>query len=245
MADLSPGCHQAGGAPQHIAVIPDGNRRWAKHHNASLARAYDEGAARAVELVRWCDERAIHFVTIWTLSVDNLGRPADEIANILDAVLSGLRKIAQTGRWRIRPIGDLELLPDAAGKALARIAADTADNSPGTYNVALAYSGRRDIVKAAYTALVEMGDAAYQDAIAGPGLKAAEQLLGQRLSTAGQPDVDLVIRTSGEQRLSGFMPWQSAYSELHFTPVGWPDFTEDQFDRALDAYRRRQPRNGL
>ncbi|RSO06933.1 di-trans,poly-cis-decaprenylcistransferase [Streptomyces sp. WAC 06783] len=224
------------GRPRHIAVILDGNRRWARHHQAPLEQAYAQGARRVVDLATWCEEAQIPVVTVWALSQDNLQRAPAAIAQVLDAVACGLHRIAASGRWRIRPIGDLDLLPPAQADQLLTLARTGAGGTWGTLNVAVGYAGRADIVTAV-RALLHSGDGH-------PAHNVGETDLAQHLSTAGQPDIDLVIRTSGEQRLSGFMPWQAAYAEFYFTPVLWPDFSADDFATALDFYQTRQRRYG-
>ncbi|MFI0743440.1 polyprenyl diphosphate synthase [Streptomyces sp. NPDC021100] len=222
--------------PQHIGVILDGNRRWAQAHRVSLERAYTVGARRVVDLTTWCDSVGIPLVTVWALSQDNLQRAPETVARILDAVSSGLRLITAGRRWRIHPIGALDLLPPPQADRLLHLADASADATPGTLNVAVAYDGRADIV-AAVRELMRSGDER-------PPRRISEADVARHLSTTGQPDIDLVIRTSGEQRLSGFMPWQTAYAEFFFTDISWPDFSAAAFASALDAYRTRQRRYG-
>ncbi|MFI0743396.1 polyprenyl diphosphate synthase [Streptomyces sp. NPDC021100] len=227
---------QAPSVPQHIGVILDGNRRWAQAHRVSLEGAYAAGARRVVDLTTWCDSVGIPLVTVWALSQDNLQRAPETVARILDAVSSGLRLIAAGRRWRIHPIGDLDLLPPAQADRLLKLADASADATPGTLNVAVAYDGRADIV-AAVRELVRSGDDRSPRRI-------GEADVARHLSTTGQPDIDLVIRTSGEQRLSGFMPWQTSEAELYFTDTLWPDFDRSAFHQTLRWYAQREQRFG-
>ncbi|MEV4743718.1 polyprenyl diphosphate synthase [Streptomyces sp. NPDC049555] len=220
--------------PGHLAVILDGNRRWAEGRNRPLADAYEAGAERVRELLTWSEEAGIRFVTVWALSRDNLCRPPRLVEEIVQAIIKGLWRMAAEARWPIKVTGSLDLLPHTEqADALRSVERRTADAPGSVLTVAVAYDGRRDIVAAAAHASRH------------PAAEITEDLLASYLSTAGHPDIDLLIRTSGEMRLSGFMPWQSAHAELYFTPVCWPDFDRTQFDRALAAYAERDRRYGL
>ncbi|MFF4160818.1 polyprenyl diphosphate synthase [Streptomyces sp. NPDC001678] len=228
-----------GKVPRHLAVILDGNRRWAERHSLPLADAYQAGADRVRELLCWCDELGISYVTVWALSQDNLYREPKVVDQIVNAVTEGLERIAAEGRWSIRIIGALEHLPhQEQAAALRAVERDSAMATGARLTVAVAYDGRREIVAAAQ----ELLRAYAEGSIVG---ELTEQRLADFLSTAGQPDVDLLIRTSGESRLSGFMPWQTAYAEFYFTPVYWPDFDRRHFAVALAAYAERDRRRGL
>ncbi|WP_199931041.1 polyprenyl diphosphate synthase [Streptomyces sp. CB02923] len=220
-----------------MAVIMDGNRRWAVRHSRTETDAYQTGALRVHDLMTWCEEAGIAFVTVWALSQDNLHRGTAAVDGIVQAVRDGVREMAATRRWCIRFIGALDQLPPQQATALRALAHQTRDIRGVTLNVALAYCGRSDIVDAV-RALVEQKT--------GPACDGAvtEDRLTQHLSTAGQPDIDLVIRTSGEQRLSGFMPWQTAEAELYFTSTPWPDFDRADFEKALQWYADRDLRFG-
>ncbi len=190
------------------------------------------------ELVAWCEDAHIPVVTVWALSQQNLHRGAASVHDIMCAVTDGLQTMASTGRWRIRPIGALERLPPEHTSALRTVEADTRHNHGITLNVAVAYSGRDDILRAILLLLRQI----QHEPHATPEI--TEQHVAQHLSTAGQPDVDLVIRTSGEQRLSGFMSWQAGEAELYFTDTAWPAFDRSSFDRALRWYAGRELRSG-
>ncbi|WP_063787223.1 polyprenyl diphosphate synthase [Streptomyces sp. NBRC 110028] len=231
--------------PEHVAVILDGNRRWARHHGLPAVEGYRRGAVRVGNLWEWCEEWGIGYVTVWVLSLDNLHRPGEAVRALLEVITTGLRKLADQRRWRIRPIGALEALPDHIRDLLSEIEADTADVQGMVVNAAIAYDGRQEIAQAARALMNEHSPGAVSPGRAAPGDTVDESGLARHLYTAGQPDPDLVIRTSGEQRLSGFMPWQTAYAEYHFAPVCWPDFTRGDFDDALAVYAKRQRRSGL
>lgn len=224
--------------PRHLAVILDGNRRWADRHHCPAVDAYRVGASRVHALMTWCERAGIPFVTVWALSQDNLYRNPGTVAEILRAVVEGVRGMAAEGRWRIRVIGDLERLPSDQVRVLREVEERTCGLPGTTLNVAIAYSGRWDLVDAvrALTLLRHDGPPRSRSVI--------EHQLAQHLSTAGQPEVDLLIRSSGEQRLSGFMPWQTAEAELYFTGTLWPDFGEADFALALHAYAARDRRHG-
>ncbi|MGW1074875.1 polyprenyl diphosphate synthase [Streptomyces sp. NPDC002537] len=223
--------------PRHLGVIPDGNRRWARAHGVSSIEAYREGAGKVGELMDWCDNEGIGWVTVWALSTLNLSRPTPVVSALVTVITDGLRAMAETRKWRIRPIGALDLLPQQQADRLRDIARDTADAHGATLNAAVVYEGREEIVAAVRRLIVDMQTGVAPAAV-------TEDLIAAHLTTAGQPDLDLVIRTSGEQRLSGFMPWQATQAELYFTPTLWPDFTKRQFDEALHWYSHRQRRFG-
>ncbi|MFE6103689.1 polyprenyl diphosphate synthase [Streptomyces laurentii] len=226
-----------GRGPRHIAVILDGNRRWAARHGTTLPQAYRQGADRVYDLALWCEEAGIGHVTVWALSTDNLARPPETVEPILQAVTDGLQRMASVGRWRIRAIGEVDRLPPEHLGRLRAVERRSEEARGMTINVALAYDGRHDIVNA----VVELLHRHATQPLDG---LAVEDLLARYLSTAGQPEIDLVVRTSGEQRLSGFMPWQTAFSELYFTDTAWPDFDHDDFRAALAWYAGRQRRHG-
>ncbi|MFD8998630.1 polyprenyl diphosphate synthase [Streptomyces abikoensis] len=228
-----------GKVPRHLAVILDGNRRWAERHGLPLADAYRAGADRVRELLGWCEEAGIPCVTTWALSQDNLCREPKVVDQIVEAITEGLERIAAEGRWSIRIVGSLEHLPHQEQAAALRAVERDSAMAPGArLTVAVAYDGRREIVAAAQALI----SAYAEGSLVG---RLTEQRLAAFLSTAGQPDVDLLIRTSGESRLSGFMPWQTAYAEFYFTPVYWPDFDHRHFGEAIAAYADRDRRHGL
>ncbi|HYJ77116.1 MAG TPA: isoprenyl transferase, partial [Actinomycetes bacterium] len=223
-------------------VILDGNRRWAKASGAPKSRGWRAGADKVQELLGWCDEVGVEVVTLWLLSTDNLNRPPSELTPLM-AIIEGLvDDIADAGRWRVHPVGALDLLPADTARSL-KDAADRTSGVQGLHvNVAVGYGGRREIADAVRALLQE-------HASKGTTIEDLAQLLdvehiAEHLYTKGQPDPDLVIRTSGEQRLSGFLLWQSAHSEFYFCEAYWPDFRKVDFLRAIRAYAARGRRFG-
>jgi short-chain Z-isoprenyl diphosphate synthase len=228
--------------PRHVGVILDGNRRWAKASGAPKSRGWRAGADKVEELLGWCEEVGVEVVTLWLLSTDNLNRPASELTPLL-AIIEGLvDEIAATGRWRVHPVGALDLLPADTARLLKDAADRTAEVQGLHVNVAVGYGGRREIADAVRSLLQE-------HATKGTSIEDLAQLLdvehiAEHLYTKGQPDPDLVIRTSGEQRLSGFLLWQSAHSEFYFCEAYWPDFRKVDFLRAMRSYGERHRRYG-
>jgi short-chain Z-isoprenyl diphosphate synthase len=228
--------------PRHVGVILDGNRRWARSSGTTTAEGHQAGADKIVDFLGWCEEVHVEVVTLWLLSTDNLGRPETELAELLAIIEETVQQLAATGRWRVHPVGALDLLPDRTAAAL-KAAADRTEHVAGLMvNVAVGYGGRREIADAVRSMLQEH---------AGRGTSIEElaeildvEHIAEHLYTAGQPDPDLVIRTSGEQRLSGFLLWQSAHSEFYFCEAYWPDFRKVDFLRALRSYGARTRRFG-
>lgn len=220
-------------------MILDGNRRWAKRNGVTIADAYHRGAAKVPDLVSWCECAGVEVVTLWALSTDNLGRSRDEIGQLLAIIIERLRRMAAAQRWRIRIIGDLKQLAMRDALALRAVEAATTGIRGGPLvNIAIAYGGKQDVLTAIHEVIGKCSGTGPPDSAA------LEQLLTDHLATAGQPDPDLVIRTSGEQRTSGFMLWQTAQSELYFTSTDWPDFDEAGLRAALDCYANRTRRFG-
>ncbi|MCA0294508.1 MAG: di-trans,poly-cis-decaprenylcistransferase [Actinobacteria bacterium] len=229
--------------PKHVAVLADGNRRWARMNAAdeSLVVGYQAGADKLKEFVDWCAHLGIGVVTLWVLSTDNLTRSeADEVAPLLKVIQSMVTDLAQS--YRVQVVGDLSLLPDDMAGAL-RDAEKAAGGHDGIHvNVAIAYGGRRELRDAVRSLLAsEAAKGTSLDQLAGT---LEIDHISEHLYTAGQPDPDLIIRTSGEQRLSGFLIWQSAHSEFYFCEALWPDFRKVDFIRALRAYAQRERRYG-
>ncbi len=235
---------RSGGAvPRHVGVILDGNRRWARSVGADSAAGHQRGADKIVELLRWCDDAGVEVVTLWLLSTDNLSRPAPELAPLLQIIESVVVDLAAPGnRWTLNIVGALDLLPANTARLLKETASGTGGRPGVMVNVAVGYGGRREIADAVRAMLTE-------HAAQGATLEEVAEFLdvdsiAEHLYTKGQPDPDLVIRTSGEQRLSGFLLWQSAHSEFYFCDAYWPDFRRVDFLRALRAYAARQRRHG-
>ena len=223
-------------------MILDGNRRWATSQGSASDVGHRAGAAKIVEFLGWCDEAGVEVVTLWLLSTDNLSRPADELAKLQAIIEQTVTDLAQTRRWRIHPMGALDLLPDHTARLLKDAEESTADVDGIWVNVAVGYGGRREVVDAVRAFLVE--SAQRGESLDEVAASIDVDNIGEHLYTRGQPDPDLVIRTSGEQRLSGFLLWQSAHSEFYFCEAYWPDFRHVDFLRAMRAYAARQRRYG-
>jgi len=229
-------------APHHVGVILDGNRRWAKASGTSPSTGHRAGADKIARLLEWCDEAGVELVTLWLLSTDNLARPEPELAPLLAIIEEVVNELAAGGRWRIHPVGSLDLLPQQTAEVLKSAAARTREVDGLMVNVAVGYGGRQEIADAVRSLLAEEAESGTSMETLARELSADH--ISEHLYTKGQPDPDLVIRTSGEQRLSGFMLWQSAHSEYYFCEAYWPDFRRVDFLRALRAYAARERRFG-
>ena len=228
--------------PKHVGVMLDGNRRWAKAVGADTAHGHRAGAANIEPLLGWCEEIGVEVVTLWLLSTDNLNRPAAELEQLLGIIGDAVETLAEQRRWRLHPVGSLDLLPSRVAERLKEAAESTSDVEGLLVNVAVGYGGRREIADAVRALL-------HEHAGKGTTLEELAEVLdvehiAEHLYTKGQPDPDLVIRTSGEQRLGGFLLWQSAQSEFYFCEAYWPDFRRVDFLRAVRAYAERERRFG-
>jgi short-chain Z-isoprenyl diphosphate synthase len=228
--------------PKHVGVMLDGNRRWARAVGADTAHGHRAGAANIEPLLGWCEETGIEVVTLWLLSTDNLNRPAAEVEALLGIIAEAVDSLADQRRWRLHPVGALDLLPADTARRLKEAEEATADVDGMLVNIAVGYGGRREIADAVRSLLVEHSSK-------GTSLEELAQTIdvehiAEHLYTKGQPDPDLVIRTSGEQRLGGFLLWQSAKSEFYFCEAYWPDFRRVDFLRAIRAYAERERRFG-
>ncbi|MET9223323.1 isoprenyl transferase [Streptomyces sp. NPDC088197] len=228
--------------PKHIGVILDGNRRWAKASGGSPEQGHRAGADKISEMLGWCEETGVEVVTLWLLSTDNLDRPADQLVPLLGIIEDAVRELAATGRWRVHHVGTMDLLPAHTQSVLKEAEQETHALGGLLVNVAVGYGGRQEIADAVRSLL-------HEHAGRGTTIEDLAEILdvehiSEHLYTRGQPDPDLVIRTSGEQRLSGFMLWQSAHSEYYFCEVFWPAFRKVDFLRALRDYAARHRRYG-
>ncbi len=228
--------------PEHIGVMCDGNRRWARALGGEVAGGYVAGADKIEEFLGWCDQLHVKLVTLWLLSTDNLARPVEEVEPLLHVIEGLVDELSSAGRWRINPVGALDLLPADSAVRLKAAAAATSDVQGMTVNIAIAYGGRRELADAVRSLL-------HTHALKGTTIEELADVIdvehiAEHLYTRGQPDPDLVIRTSGEQRMSGFLLWQSAHSEFYFCEAMWPDFRRTDFLRAIRAYAARERRFG-
>jgi short-chain Z-isoprenyl diphosphate synthase len=229
--------------PKHIGVILDGNRRWAKAAGGTAEQGHKAGASKIQELLGWCSETDVEVVTLWMLSTDNLSRPENELLPLLAIIEDAVRALAADGRWRVNHVGTLDLLPGRTQTVLKEAEQATHGVRGGILvNVAVGYGGRQEIADAVRSILLE--HAAKGTSLDELADVVDTDLIEEHLYTRGQPDPDLVIRTSGEQRLSGFMLWQSAHSEYYFCEVFWPAFRKVDFLRALRDYAARHRRYG-
>ena len=228
--------------PRHVGVILDGNRRWAKAAGAPTSRGHRAGADKIDELLGWCEEVGVEHVTLWLLSTDNLARPTAELRPLMTIIENTVQRLGDSRRWRVHPVGALDLLPAETARVLKEVGTDTASVDGMTVNIAVGYGGRREIADAVRSLL-------HDHAERGTSIEELAEILdvehiAEHLYTRGQPDPDLVIRTSGEQRLGGFLLWQSAHSEFYFCEAYWPDFRRVDFLRALRSYAERNRRYG-
>ncbi|MDO4908313.1 MAG: isoprenyl transferase [Corynebacterium sp.] len=228
--------------PKHVAVMCDGNRRWAREAGfEDVSHGHRVGAKKIGELVGWCAQSQIDLVTVYLLSTENLRREPEELQLLLDIICDVVMELADPAKgWKVRLVGHLDLLPPEISARLREAASSTENHTGVTINVAVGYGGRQEIVDAIHEIIDAHPEAS------GEELKAlmTTENISKHLYTSGQPDPDLVIRTSGEQRLSGFLLWQAAYSEIWFTDTYWPAFRRVDFLRALRSYAGRSRRFG-
>lgn len=221
--------------PAHVGFIMDGNRRWAKEHRMVVALGHERGGERIERIVEYAAKKGVKVVTFWAFSTENWNRGKLEI-EILFRIFRNFLKSEMVARLirngvKLQIIGEYKAFPNDIVTGLEKLLTDSRDNTRITAIIALNYGGRAEIIRAV-NALLKVKE------------EIDEQTFSHYLYTAGQPDPDLIIRTGGEQRLSGFLPWQGVYSELYFTDVYWPDFDEKEFDKALEVYAGRERRFG-
>jgi undecaprenyl diphosphate synthase len=227
-----------GQLPRHIAIIMDGNGRWARRRGLPRIYGHKRGADRVRNIVELCSQLGVPVLTLYAFSDENWGRPKEEVNFLMGMLGDFLRsEIAtmKTNNIRFRTIGRTERLPKMAQKWVEKAMAETAENRGMVLNLALSYGGRGEILQAIKR----------MEATRGIPEDLREEHLAAHLDTAGLPDPDLIIRTSGEQRISNFLLWQGAYAELYFTEVLWPDFDEKELLLALVDFQGRQRRFGL
>lgn len=225
--------------PNTIALIPDGNRRWAKAHKLSILSSYSKGVNKFIEFSEWCMDYGINSIAVWAFSVENLSRDRREVNalfNIYKRVANDSSIIERLHRnqARLNIIGNTRLLPRGLLISLRNIEKETRRYKDRAINMLISYGGKDDILHAVKKAVKNAKNAARLD----------EELFRRYLLSNAMPEIDFVIRTSGEQRLSGFLPWQTGYSELYFSDKLWPDFTKEDLHSALLDYNRRQRRFG-
>lgn len=229
--------------PHHVAVVVDGNRRWAKRQRDAVETGHRVGAAKVLQFMEWCDDLGIEVVTVYLISNGNLtGRDPEELANLFEICADLAGRLASRRNWVIRHVGSTDGLPAPLCETLTGAIARTAGHDGLVVNLAIGYGGRREISDAVKQIVVEHTQEGgtletLPDAL-------SEEAIAAHLYTGGLPDPDLVLRTSGEQRISDFMLWQSANSEFYFADALWPDFRRVDFLRALRSYAGRSRRFG-
>jgi short-chain Z-isoprenyl diphosphate synthase len=238
---------KGGRLPKHIGLIMDGNRRFARSVGLDVKAGHDYGAGKARDVLDWCLELGIKHVTLWGFSTDNRGRAPEEVTHLYSLFAQQARDLIQDprlhkNRVRVRLIGDIEDFPDEAKEALKAMEHATEGYDNMLLNVALGYGGREEIVTAVKKLLREKARQTAKPEELVDSVCAQE--IERHLYTAGVPDPDFVIRTSGEVRLSGFLLWQTAYSEFYFCDAFWPSFRKVDFLRAVRSFQERERRFG-
>jgi len=230
--------------PQHIAVMLDGNRRWADKKNGSKAKTgHVAGAQKIFDFLSWCDGLKVPVVTLYLLSTENLKkRDSEELKDLL-VILTGLaQEMVRRGNWKLRLVGDRSSLPPSFLEVLEQSEFASRDTKGAQVNLAIGYGGRQEITDAMRSIIKD--SITHGADLEGLADSLTPELIAKHLYTSDQPDPDLIIRTSGEQRLSGFLLWQSSNSELYFEEALWPDFRRVDFLRAIRAFARRHRRFG-
>ena len=234
---------QRGNIPRHIAIILDGNRRFAQKSGLNKLQGHVLGAKKLEEVLKWCQELGVKHITVYAFSTENFNRPSEEVKALMDLFAEKFKKVAKNERVhkykiRIRAIGDLNRLPKQVRRAIEEAQEVTQGYDGHTLNIAVGYGGRAELAEAVRKICerIKRGELKPSDV--------DESIINSHLYTAGIPDPDLVIRTSGEERLSGFLLWQSAYSELYFCEADWPEFNKIEFLRAIRTYQGRERRLG-
>ena len=227
--------------PQHIAIIMDGNGRWAKKQGLMRAVGHEKGTKAVREVVEACSEIGVPHLTLYAFSTENWNRPKLEVDTLMKLLVSSLKKEIKTlqdNNIALNAIGSLETLPKKAQKELMEVISKTKDNTRMTLTLALSYGSREELI----TAVKKIGEKMINNEISLKDID--ESVINKHLYTHNLPDVDLLIRTSGEERISNFLLWQIAYAELYFTNVLWPDFRKENLYEAIYNYQNRERRFG-
>ena len=231
--------------PQHIAIIMDGNGRWAKQRGLPRTAGHAQGVEAVKRITEECVRLGVKYLTLYTFSTENWNRPADEISALMGLVLTNLEEeIFMKNNVRFRVIGDIKRLPADVQKRLWEVMEHTADNDAMTMVVALSYSARWEITKAMKDIVWELKQTNLTRATIDPE-DITEEVIANHLETYFMPDPDLLIRTGGEQRISNYLLWQIAYSELYFCNTFWPDFDEQALQTAIADFQQRERRYGM
>ena len=241
--------------PQHIAIIMDGNGRWAVERGKERSYGHQAGVEAVRRITTACSNMGVKYLTLYTFSTENWNRPADEVAALMGLVLTSLEdEIFMKNNVRFRVIGDLKRLPDVVQQKLHETEEHTAKNDSMTMTIALSYSSRWEITNAVREIVAEVREEMDNPTFVQKwkNLKTGglfpqditEEYISQHMQTSYMPDPDLLIRTGGELRISNYLLWQIAYSELYFCETYWPDFDEAELNKAIESYQNRQRRYG-
>ena len=227
--------------PKHIAIIMDGNRRWAKEKGKPISYGHKEGAKTLEKIVRYANKIGLKYITVYAFSTENWKRTEDEVKALmmlLQNYLDDYAKRADTENIRVKILGDISALSSGMQKSIQNCMERTKDNTGVTFNIALNYGGRDELIKA----IKQIANQVKNNEIQIEDI--TEQLVSNNLYTKGDPEPDLLIRTSGEQRLSNFLPWQLVYTEFLFIDKNWPEFEEEDLDNAIIEYQKRTRKFG-
>ncbi len=227
--------------PKHLAIIMDGNGRWAKQKGLLRAFGHENGTKSVRATVETCAKLGIENLTLYAFSTENWNRPKLEVDTLMKLLINSLKNELKTlteNRIRLHAIGNLDLLPKSAQKELLEVIETTKNNTRMTLTLALSYGSREEII----SAVKQISDKVKNNIISIDSID--ESIINQHLYTRNLPEVDLLIRTSGEHRISNFLLWQIAYAELYFTPILWPDFKEEDLYEAIISYQKRERRFG-
>lgn len=227
--------------PKHIAIIMDGNRRWARKRNLDPKVGHKEGAKTLEKIVRYANSIGLQYITVYAFSTENWKRTEDEVGTLmrlLQSYLDDYSKRADTENIKVKVIGEISALSSGMQKSIKKCIERTKDNTGVTFSIALNYGGRNEILEAVKEIAIQVKNGTLQiDDI-------TEDTISNNLYTAGIPDPDLLIRTSGELRTSNFLPWQIVYSEFLFIEKNWPEFDENDLDSAIEEYIKRNRKFG-
>ncbi|WP_310380558.1 isoprenyl transferase [Flavobacterium sp.] len=227
--------------PKHLAIIMDGNGRWAKQKGLLRALGHENGTKSVKVTIEYCAKLGIEFLTLYAFSTENWNRPQLEVETLMKLLINSLKKELKTlqdNNIKLNAIGNLEKLPKSAQKELLDVISKTKDNTRMTLTLALSYGSREEIVNAVKI----ISNKVKNNIISIDTID--DSIINEHLYTQSLPDVDLLIRTSGEHRISNFLLWQIAYAELYFTPILWPDFKEEDLYEAIISYQKRERRFG-
>lgn len=232
---------QTSNLPVHVAIIMDGNRRWAKQRGLDIKVGHKEGAKTLEKIVRYAKKVGIKYITVYAFSTENWKRSEDEVGALmllLQAYLDSYAKRADTEGIKVKVLGDISVLSKGMQSTIGKLEERTKDNTDINFNIALNYGGRDEIVKA----VRKIAEKVKEDEIKIEDIN--EEIISNNLYTSGMPDPDVVVRTSGEMRISNFLPWQIVYSEFIFVEKNWPDFNEEDLDKVIEIYQKRNRKFG-